>query len=448
MASGNILLVDDETKLRQLLKRIISLEGYVVHEAADIKSATKIVDNQELEVVVCDVMLPDGNGIEFIKYVKKRANYVEIIMLTAHGNIPDGVQAIKNGAFDYITKGNDNDKLVHLLTHAVEKSNLQKRVQRLEKQVIHAFSFDNIIGESPVFLKTITLAHKVASTDTTVLLLGETGTGKEFFAKAIHANSTRHGYPFVALNCSSFSRDLLESEIFGHKAGTFTGAVKDKKGLIEEAKEGTLFLDEIGEMNIDLQAKFLRVLETNEFIKLGDTITTKANVRIVSATNRDLQRDVAEGKFREDLFYRLNVFSIKIPPLRERKKDIPLLAKYFIKLFAEKMNKNIEGMSKEFLSFLITQDWKGNIRELKNIIERAVILTDNPMLSLENLPFEMQINMPEKAKRLSAFDLASAEKLHIQRILNYTKGNKAEAARLLNIGLTTIYRKMETYGLN
>jgi DNA-binding NtrC family response regulator len=448
MASGNILVVDDEAKLRHLLKRIISLEGYVVHEAVDIKSATKIVDNQEIEVVVCDVKLPDGNGIDFIKYVKTKAIYSEIIMLTAHGNIPDGVQAVKNGAFDYITKGNDNDKLVPLLTHAVEKSHLQKRVQQLEKQVTSAFSFSNIIGESFVFLKTMTLAQKVARTDTTVLLLGETGTGKELFAKAIHVNSSRHGYPFVALNCSSFSRDLLESEIFGHKAGSFTGAVKDKKGLIEEAIEGTLFLDEIGEMNIDLQAKFLRVLETNEFIKLGDTITTRANVRIVSATNKDLHRDVAEGKFREDLFYRLNVFSIKIPPLRERKKDIPLLAKYFIKLFAEKMNKNIEGMSAEFLSFLVNQDWKGNIRELKNIIERAVILTENPMLSLENLPFEMQIIMPEKRKLLSAFDLASVEKLHIQRILNYTKGNKAEAARLLNIGLTTIYRKMETYGLN
>jgi two-component system NtrC family response regulator len=448
MASGNILVVDDEIKLRHLLKRIISLEGYQVFEAADIKSAARIVDNQEIEVVICDVRLPDGNGIEFIKYVKTRSTCAEIIMLTAHGNIPDGVQAMKNGAFDYITKGNDNDKLVLLLTHAMEKSHLQKRVQQLEKQVIHAFSFNNIIGESAVFLKTVTLAHKVARTDTTVLLLGETGTGKELFAKAIHANSTRHGYPFVALNCSSFSRDLLESEIFGHKAGSFTGALKDKKGLIEEAKEGTLFLDEIGEMNIDLQAKFLRVIETNEFIKLGDTVTTKANVRIVSATNRDLHRDVAEGKFREDLFYRLNVFSIKIPALRERKKDIPLLAKYFIKLFAEKMNKDIEGMTKEFLSFLVNQDWKGNIRELKNIIERAVILAENPVLSLENLPFEMQIVLPEKSRFVSTFDLASVEKSHIQRILNYTKGNKAEAARLLNIGLTTIYRKMETYGLN
>jgi two-component system, NtrC family, response regulator len=448
MASGNILLIDDETKLRSLLKRVISLEGYTVYEANDIRTATRYFDKEDIEVVVCDVKLPDGNGIEFIKHVKSKSICAEIILLTAFGNILDGVQAMKNGAFDYITKGDDNEKLVPILCHAVEKARLQKRVMQLEKQVIHAFSFDNIIGQSPIFLKTIALAHKVAATDTTVLLLGETGTGKELFAKAIHANSHRAGYPFIALNCSSFSKDLLESEIFGHKAGAFTGAIKDKKGLIEEAKCGTLFLDEIGEMHIDLQAKFLRVLETNEFIKLGDTVPTLSDVRIVSATNRDLHRDVAEGKFREDLFYRLNVFGIEIPPLRERTRDIPLLAKYFVKLFGEKMNKNIEGMSKEFLNYLENQHWKGNIRELKNIIERAVILSDNSVLSLENLPFEMQTLPAERNRPMSAFDLASVEKLHIQRILNYTKGNKAEAAKLLNIGLTTIYRKMDAYGLN
>jgi two-component system, NtrC family, response regulator len=448
MHSGNVLVIDDETKLRSLLKRVISLEGYEVLEAVDLKSASKVMEKQDFDVIVCDVKLPDGNGVDFVKFIKSKAAFSEIIMLTAYGNIKDSVQAMKNGAFDYITKGDDNEKLMPLIIHAAEKSRLQKRVLQLEKQVIHTFSFDNIIGSSTIFLKTIALAHKVAHTHTTVLLLGETGTGKELFAKAIHANSQRAGYPFFALNCSSFSRDLLESEIFGHKAGTFTGAIKDKKGLIEEAKGGTLFLDEIGEMSIDLQAKFLRVLETNEFIKLGDTLPMQADVRIMSATNRDLQRDVAEGKFREDLFYRLNVFSIKIPPLRDRKKDIPLLAKYFIKLFAEKMSKNIEGMSKEFLDHLMQHSWKGNIRELKNIIERAVILTENPVLSLETLPFEIQNFQPEKNKPVSAFDLASVEKLHIQRILNFTKGNKAEAARLLNIGLTTIYRKMNFYGLN
>jgi DNA-binding NtrC family response regulator len=448
MEAGNVLIVDDAVKLRSLLKRVISLEGYHLFEASDLRTATRIIEREEIEVVVCDVKLPDGNGLDFIRQIKTRSACTEIILLTAFGNISDSVQAMKNGAFDYITKGDDNEKLVPLLSHALDKARLQKRVQQLEKQVIHAFSFENIIGQSPAFLKTVALAHKVACTSTTVLLLGETGTGKELFAKAIHANSKRSGYPFIALNCSSFSQDLLESEIFGHKAGAFTGAIKDKKGLIEEAKGGTLFLDEIGEMNIDLQAKFLRVLETSEFIKLGDTVPTHSEVRIISATNRDLHRDVAEGKFREDLFYRLNVFNIEIPPLRERKKDIPMLARFFIRLFAEKMNKNIEGMTKEFLYYLENQPWKGNIRELKNIIERAIILSDHSMLSLDDLPLEMQVLPLESNQPASAFDLASIEKLHIQRILNYTRGNKAEAARLLNIGLTTIYRKMDAYGLN
>ena len=280
-----------------------------------------------------------------------------------------------------------------------------------------------------------------------MLLLGETGTGKELFARAIHVASHRAHKPFLALNCSSFSKELLESEIYGYKAGAFTGAIKDKRGLIEEAAGGTLFLDEIGEMHIDIQTKLLRVLETNEFIKVGGTSTTTADVRIISATNRDLHDDISEGKFREDLFYRLNVFTLQIPPLRERKKDISLLAHYFMNLFAEKMNKQISGMSKEFIHYLENQYWKGNIRELKNTIERAVILAEHPLLLVEDLPFEIQFAANEQ-KSVSVFDLASMEKLHIQRVLNYAKGNKTEAARLLNIGLSTIYRKMELYGLD
>ncbi|HWK03895.1 MAG TPA: sigma-54 dependent transcriptional regulator [Puia sp.] len=447
MTSGNILVVDDEIKLRSLLKRIISLEGYTVYEAADVRNALKVVNKEDIDVVVCDVKLPDGSGLDFTRSIKARPNPVEIILLTAHANIPDVVQAMRFGAFDYISKGNDNDKLLPLIAHAVEKSQLQKRVGRLEEHVAHVFSFDNIIGQSTALQETILLAQKVTSSDTTVLLLGETGTGKELFAKAIHANGKRAGYPFMALNCSAFSRDLLESELFGHKAGAFTGAVRDKKGLIEEASGGTLFLDEIGEMHGDLQAKLLRVLETSQFFKVGDTQPTTANVRIISATNRNLQAEVMEGKFREDLFYRLNVFTIEIPPLRDRRKDIPLLAKYFMKLFADKMNKSIGEMGKDFLNALERQPWKGNIRELKNIIERAVILADGTELTTASLPLELQ-NESYKLQALSAFDLASVEKLHIQRVLNYTHGNKVEAAKLLNIGLTTVYRKMEEYGLN
>lgn len=447
MISGNILVVDDEEKLRNLLKRIISLEGYAVYEAADLKTAAKVLNKEDIDVVVCDVKLPDGSGLDFTKIIKARASHLEIILLTAHANIPDVVQAMRFGAFDYISKGDDNDKLLPLISNAMEKAHLQKRVERLEEHVAHVFSFDNIIGQSASIRETIAMAQKVTPSDTTVLLLGETGTGKELFAKAIHANSKRAGYPFIALNCSAFSKDLLESEIFGHKAGAFTGAMKDKKGLIEEANGGSLFLDEIGEMHIDLQSKLLRVLETSQFFKVGATTPTSADVRIISATNRDLQTEVSEGKFREDLFYRLNVFTIDIPPLRDRKKDIPQLARYFTKLFADKMNKNIGGMTKEFLYALDRQPWKGNIRELKNVIERAVILEDGPELTADSLPFELQ-SENYKPHTLSAFDLASVEKLHIQRVLNYTRGNKAEAAKLLNIGLTTVYRKMEEYGLS
>jgi transcriptional regulator with PAS, ATPase and Fis domain len=252
----------------------------------------------------------------------------------------------------------------------------------------------------------------------------------------------------VALNCSAFSHGLLESELFGHKAGAFTGASKDKRGLIEEAEGGTLFLDEVGELHIDLQAKLLRVIETGEFIKTGDVVTTLVDVRIISATNKDLYSEVANGKFRKDLFYRLNVFPIRIPSLRERISDIPLLTSHFINIYSEKLNKKMEGMSKDFISCLQNHSWRGNVRELKNVIERSMIMADGPILQVKDLPQELQVVHSEKSKILSAFDLESVEKLHIQRILNYTKGNKLEAARLLNIGLTTIYRKMENYGLN
>ena len=447
MIAGNILVVDDEDKLRGLLKRIISLEGYAVYEAPDLRTAEKILNKEEIDVIVCDVRLPDGSGLDLTRSLKSSYPRAEIVLLTAHAQIPDGVEAMRSGAFDYISKGADNDKLLPLIARAAEKALLQKKLGKLEEQMAHTFSFENIIGQSSTLQKTLAMARKVTASETTVLLLGETGTGKELFARAIHANSRRAAHPFMALNCSALTKDLLESELFGHKAGAFTGAIKDKRGLIEEANGGSLFLDEIGEMHIELQAKLLRVLETRQFFKVGSTVPTEADVRVISATNRNLQVEVTEGKFREDLFYRLNVFTIEIPPLRERKKDIPLLAKYFVHLYARKMGKHIEGMSRDFLLMLERQQWKGNIRELRNVIERAVILTEEPELTRDSLPLEFQTDTPEWHP-MSAFDLASVEKLHIQRVLNYTKGNKVEAAKLLNIGLTTVYRKMEEYGLS
>ncbi|MEO6454699.1 MAG: sigma-54 dependent transcriptional regulator [Ginsengibacter sp.] len=445
---NKILIIDDEDKLRTLLSRIVSLEGFGVIEAATYKAGLKKLEQHDIDVVICDVKLPDASGTDMVKQVKTKYPFTEIILLTAYGNIPHSVQAIKDGAYDYITKGDDNNKIIPLLYRAIEKISLAKRIHQLEKQVCKRYSFENVLGTSTSILEAIEFAKKVAPTNANVLLLGETGTGKEVFAQAIHNASSRAGKPFIALNCSSFSKELLESEIFGHKAGAFTGAVKDKKGLIEEAGSGTLFLDEIGEMPFELQSKLLRVLETNEFIKVGDTITTKVDVRFISATNRNLQQDVKDLRFREDLFYRLNVFTISLPPLRERKKEIPFLAEYFLKIFSAKTNPTVQTISKEFLEHLQQHDWKGNIRELKNVMERAIILANGTELTLENLPLDMQTTNFNSQKTLSAFDLASVEKLHIQRVLIHTKGNKTETARLLNIGLTTLYRKIEEYGLS
>jgi len=442
--AANILVIDDEEQLRLLLKRIISLEGFNVTEAASLHAGMKILDKDHVDVVLCDVKLPDGSGVEFVKNTKQKFPLTEIILLTAYANVHDGVQAMKNGAFDYILKGDDNDKVIPLLYNAIEKVQLQRRIQQLEKQIGKRYGFENILGESSPIKEAITLARKVAPTDTTVLLLGETGTGKEVFAQAIHNAGRRTGKPFIALNCSAFTKELLESEIFGHKAGAFTGATKDKRGLIEEANGGSLFLDEIGEMHIDLQSKLLRVLETNEFIKVGDTKPTKVNVRIIAATNRDLKQEIKEGKFRDDLFYRLNVFSIHLPSLRERKEDIPLLANHFLKISADRTNKRITGMTKEFIGHLQRQEWKGNIRELKNVIERAVILADGPELRTEHLPLDLQ----QPGVENSSFDLSNMERSHIQKVLHFTKGNKTKAAELLGIGLTTLYRKLDEYKIS
>lgn len=443
-----VLIIDDEEKLRALLARILKSEGFDVLEAGDCKSGLKSVEQHDLDVVLCDVKLPDGSGVDMVSKIRSKKPQVEVILLTAYGNISDGVQAMKNGAFDYIVKGDDNDKIIPLLHRAIEKVQLQKRVKDLEKRVEDKFSFQAIIGKSKSIQQAIELAQKVAPNDTNVLLTGETGTGKEVFAQGIHQASHRAGKNFVALNCSAFGKDILESELFGYKQGAFTGANKDKKGLIEEANNGTLFLDEIGEMPLELQAKLLRVLETNEFIKLGDTKPSKSNFRLIAATNRDLKVESEEKRFRSDLYFRLNVFQILLPPLRERVKDIEPLVRFFVEQFSAKMNKKTLTYSDEFLRKLETYKWVGNIRELRNVIERAVILSDD-QLDIESLPFEIQQSeLAEKGGQLSAFSMESVEKLHIQKVLNYTKGNKAETARLLEIGIATLYRKLDEYNIH
>ena len=387
---SKILIIDDEVQIRTLLTRMMELEGYDVCQAGDCRAALKQLELQNPDVVLCDVFLPDGNGVDLVLAIKKAAPNVEVILLTAHGNIPDGVQAIKNGAFDYITKGDDNNKIIPLISRAVEKARMNVRLEKLEKKVGQTYSFDSILGESKVLKDAVSLAQKVSGTDVPVLLTGETGTGKEVFAQAIHYSSKRARQNFVAVNCSSFSKELLESEMFGHKAGSFTGALKDKKGLFEEANNGTIFLDEIGEMAFELQAKLLRILETGEYIKIGDTKPTRVNVRIIAATNRNLSQEIVAGRFREDLFYRLSVFQIHLPPLRERAGDIRLLAKAFIKSFAEQLARPVVEIAPAFLEALDSQPWKGNIRELRNVIERSMIVCESGYLDIADLPFDIQ----------------------------------------------------------
>ena len=438
-----ILVIDDEDPIRNLLARMIELEGYKVWKASDCQSALKLLKAQPFDVVLCDVFLPDGNGVDFIREIKKHRPEAEVILLTAHGNIPDGVQAIKNGAFDYITKGDDNRKIIPTISRAVDE--VEKKKGKVAPPV--SYSFDSIIGSSNGLKQAVALARKVADTDVPVLLTGETGTGKEVFSHAIHYASPRSQYPIMAINCSAFSKDLLESELFGYKAGAFTGAMKDKPGLFEVANHGTVFLDEIGEMAFDLQARLLRVLETGEYIKVGDTKPTKVDVRIISATNRDLKKEIENGHFREDLYFRLSVFQIHLPPLRERKEDIEMLAETFLKRFSTKLKKEIKGMTSEVVDILKGAEWRGNIRELKNVMERSAIVCDEEV-TVQDLPIDLQCAGMDEEQGKEEFELAVIEQKHITKVLQYTRGNKTEAERLLKIGLATLYRKIEAYHIS
>lgn len=443
-----VLIIDDEAQLRGLLTRIIALEGYEVCEAESIAQGIKRIKLHQPDVVICDVFLPDGNGVEAIGELKSHLTGGEIIMLTAHGNIADGVKAIKNGAYDYLTKGDDNDRIIVMIANAAEKVRLEKRLLKLETLVGKNYTFDSIIGRSKPLKAAIELAKKVAPTDAAILLTGETGTGKEVFASSIHRASARAKSSFVAINCGALSGEILESEMFGHKAGAFTGASKDKKGLFDEANGGTIFLDEVGEMPVALQVKLLRVLESGEFMAVGDTVTKRVNVRVIAATNRNLKQMVERGEFREDLFYRLSVFSIELPPLRERGDDVELLALSFIEVFSAKMKRATTMVEDVFFETLKKYSWPGNIRELRNTIERCVILSACGELLVRDLPTEIQFaQQTTTGAAIDWTELAAVEKSHITRILQHTNGNKTEAARLMKIGLTTLYRKIEEYGI-
>ncbi|GGE26337.1 sigma-54-dependent transcriptional regulator [Psychroflexus planctonicus] len=442
----HILIVDDEPELRNLLARILELEDYSTFTAKDGKQALKLLAQQSIHVVITDVQMPEMNGIKLIEKIKTQSPETEVICLTAYGKISDGVKAIKNGAYDYLEKDNYRTKIIPIIAKAAEKASLQFEVQKLRKKLNNQKGFEQIIGKSPAIQKAIDVAKKVAPTDAMVLLTGQTGTGKEIFANAIHHASPRASENMVVINCAALGKDILESELFGHKQGAFTGATKDKIGLFEEAHKGTIFLDEIGEMELDLQAKILRVLEDGSFIKLGDTKQHKVDVRILSATNRNLQKEVENGNFREDLFYRLSMFQIELPSLNERPEDIIHLAQYFLKASSLKTNKNIESLSETYQKALQDHNWRGNIRELKNLIERSVILEDTDTLTLETLPFNFQNEANEDSGL--PLSLKDIEKKHIQKILTHTNQNKTQSAKILDIGLTTLYAKIKEYGLN
>lgn len=426
-----------------MLARLLQSEGYAVTQVDTARAGLQALRQTPVPLVLCDVKLPDASGVDVTKSIREQHPGTEVILLTAYGTIPDGVQAMKNGAFDYLVKGDDNNKILPLVARALEKARLVAQVDALQRKLSGGVTFANVIGTSEAIRQAVRLAERVAPTDATVLLLGETGTGKEVFAQALHAASRRAGKAFVALNCSAFSRELLESELFGHKAGAFTGALKDKKGLIEEADGGTLFLDEVGEMPPELQAKLLRVLETGDFLKVGDTKPHRADVRFVAATHRNLPAEAEKGTFREDLFYRLSAFQITLPSLNERRSDIPALAAHFLTQFSAKLKRSITGMEPAFLEKLTRHRWRGNVRELRNVLERACILADGPTLTLADLPLDLQTETPGAPLGFSLQDL---EKSHIHKVLAHTGGNKTETARLLGIGLTTLYAKIKEYG--
>jgi two-component system NtrC family response regulator len=451
MPDSTLLLIEDEAHLRRLLARVLELEGYTVLQADNAYRGLDTLRQhaQEVLVILSDVKLPDGNGLDLLPRYKAVAPLAEVILFTAHATVADGVQAMKQGAFDYLTKGGSDDQLLVTIERASEKARLQQRVLALEKQMGQHQSFGSMLGSAPAFVAAKVLAERVAPADTTVLLEGPTGAGKELFAQAIHQASLRAGKPFVAVNCSAFPKDLLESALFGHRQGAFTGAMSDQKGFLEEAKGGTLFLDEIGELDLGAQAKLLRVLETRQYFRVGDTKPRVADVRVVAATNRHLRQEATAGHFREDLYFRLAVVTVAVPALSARREDIDQLARYFTQELATKLRKRVRSLTPEALRRLRQYPWPGNVRELKNVLERAVLLCGDE-IGPECLPPEFEPapeNDPDEARLDDGRRLYSIEKRHIQLVLREVGGNKTEAARQLGIGLTTLYRKLQEYGL-
>jgi DNA-binding NtrC family response regulator len=446
----HILVVDDDEITCSLLEEVLSKEGYEVEKALNGSEAIAKGSEKNYAVVLTDIKMAGVDGMEVLHSYRKRSPETIVIMMTAFGSIETAIGAIKEGAYDYVSKPFKLDEIKLTIRRALEQKRLTEENQLYRQELISKYKLENIVGRTPAMLQVYKTIARVADSRSTVLLVGESGTGKELVARAIHFNSPRAAKPFVAVDCGSLAETLLESELFGHVRGAFTGAVASKKGLFEEADGGTCFLDEVGDIGLTMQAKLLRVLQEHEIKRVGGTETLKVDVRIVAATNKNLEELVEERKFREDLFYRLNVVAIHLPPLRERAEDIPLLANHFLRKYAEENKKSISQISPEALELFSTYRWPGNVRELENVIERSVTLSQHSVILSEDLPRRIRAEKKEPAAATlpSHLPLAELEKMYIQKILQETGGNKKKTAEILGIDRRTLYRMASRYGLS
>lgn len=440
----SILIVDDEFSVRDSLYNWFKVEGYQVDTAENGTEALKKLQESPWDIALLDIKMPGMDGIELQKHIKRIDKTIVIIFITAYATVDTAVEAMKDGAFDYISKPVDPDKLSVLIRNAINHRRLVAENIQLKQKVEELSLQDEIVGESPQIKKVLEMIEVVAQTDATVLIRGESGTGKELVAQAIHAKSNRRYFPIISINCGSLAEGILESELFGHERGAFTGAQYKRKGKLEMANEGTIFFDEIGNISAKMQMDLLRVIETKQFTPLGSNKVINVDFRVIAATNTDLEKEVAEKNFREDFYYRLNVFSIHIPPLQERTADIPLLAYYFLGKYAKSMNKKVMDISPEAMKILTQYDWPGNIRELRNTIERALVVVGKKN-RIE--PEDLNLHTLSKQDSKEIESLEDLEKAHIQRILERNNGNISRSAEILKIDRVTLYNKIKKYSL-
>ncbi|TKJ32774.1 Fis family transcriptional regulator [bacterium (candidate division B38) B3_B38] len=443
---ARILIVDDEAIMRDSLNDWLMEDGYEAVAVEDGQKAIEIVRSQPFNVVLCDLKMPGMDGIETMRKIKEINKDLPVIIITAYATVNTAVESMKQGAYDYIVKPFDPEEVSHVIRKIISHQQLLQENILLRQELKKVYQFRDIVGKNYKMQEIFELIRTVADSDASVLILGESGTGKELIARAIHYSSRRAEKPFVSVSCSALPETLLESELFGYEKGAFTGAVRDKPGRFEEANGGTLFLDEIGEMKPETQLHLLRVLQEREIRRLGGTGVIKVDVRIISATNKDLERAVKEGSFREDLYYRFNVVTIQIPPLREREDDIPLLAERFLMKYNVKNNKNLEGISPKAIALLMQYDWPGNVRELENAIERAVVITKHNIIQPEDLPANIQSF--QESKGIKPRKLKEVEKEHIQHTLEENKWNISKTSKVLGIDRSTLYKKIRQYGLS